>query len=151
MRSTRHAQRAPAFAARWLARARAWCALLLVASLMFSRLAVAAYLCPAQQAHTPMPMATAAAMPCAEMAAAGQGLDPLQPLLCQQHCQWGQTEQSGSAPGLAAAPMAPAPLWVVLPAAAPVMGLPATGAALAPPQERPPPAPLRTLLCCLRP
>ena len=116
-----------------------------VRSHALSRLAVAAYACPATA--EPMP----AGMPCAEMVAAGQALDPLQPLLCQQHCQWGQGEQPGAAQVLAAAPMAPASVWALLPAAAPALGLPPTGAALALPQERPPPAPLRTLLCCLRP
>ncbi len=34
-----------------------------------------------------------AGMPCAEMMAAGVPLDPQQPTLCMQHCQFGSTTQ----------------------------------------------------------
>jgi hypothetical protein len=59
--------------------------------LLFSQLAVAAYACPAMTSAAGSDAASMAGMPCAEMMAAGVGLDPEQPLLCVQHCQFGST------------------------------------------------------------
>jgi len=65
-------------------------------ALLFSQIAVAAYACPAmgerfdRSAADTMAMA---GMPCAEMMAAGVPLDPEQPALCLQHCQFGTTTQ----------------------------------------------------------
>jgi len=65
-------------------------------ALLFSQIAVAAYACPAmgerfnRGAADTMAMA---GMPCAEMMAAGVPLDPEQPALCLQHCQFGTTTQ----------------------------------------------------------
>lgn len=126
---------------------RAWLSGALVVLMLFSRLAVAAYVCP-NLAGTDSGRAMT---PCAEMVAQDQAADPLQPLLCQQHCQWGHGEQTGVGQALTAAALPPAPLWVVLPAAAQDLSAQGPVSALALAPERPPPAPLRTLLCCLRP
>jgi hypothetical protein len=63
-------------------------------ALLFSQLAIAAYACPAlgESADTGAAnVAAMAGMPCAEMMAAGEPLDPEQPTLCMQHCQFGST------------------------------------------------------------
>lgn len=122
-------------------------AALLVVLMLFSRVAVAAYACPVA---APSAMsASAAAMPCGEMEA---GLpDPDQPLLCQQHCSFGHGEQSGPQEAPQPAPEAPSTGWWPL---LPVDADHLAGTALAqqPRQrDRPPPLPLRTTLCCLRP
>jgi hypothetical protein len=63
--------------------------------LLFSQLAVAAYACPAMNGPPANEPATMAGMPCAEMMAAGEPLDPEQPTLCMQHCQFGSTSHVG--------------------------------------------------------
>ncbi len=60
-------------------------------ALLFSQLAVAAYACPAMKSSPANEAVAMAGMPCAEMMAAGVDLDPEQPLLCMQHCQFGST------------------------------------------------------------
>jgi hypothetical protein len=63
-------------------------------ALLFAQVAVAAYACPAlgERADTGgADIAAMAGMPCAEMMAAGEPLDPEQPTLCMQHCQFGST------------------------------------------------------------
>ena len=63
-------------------------------ALLFSQIAVAAYACPAMGERADpgaADMAAMAGMPCAEMMAAGEPLDPDQPTLCMQHCQFGST------------------------------------------------------------
>ena len=63
-------------------------------ALLFSQIAVAAYACPAIGERAGSADAAAmAGMPCAEMMAAGVPLDPEQPTLCMQHCQFGSTTQ----------------------------------------------------------
>jgi hypothetical protein len=65
-------------------------------ALLFSQIAAAAYICPAMNERADRgsaEMAAMAGMPCAEMMAAGVPLDPLQPALCIQHCQFGSTTQ----------------------------------------------------------
>lgn len=63
-------------------------------TMLFSQLAVAAYACPAQGERAGSAgVAAMAGMPCAEMMAAGVPLDPEQPMLCMQHCQFGSTTQ----------------------------------------------------------
>ena len=64
-------------------------------ALLFSQIAVAAYACPAMGERQPGAADTMAmaGMPCAEMMAAGVPLDPEQPTLCMQHCQFGTTTQ----------------------------------------------------------
>ncbi len=64
--------------------------------LLFSQIAVAAYACPAMSERTDQvssDMIAMAGMPCAAMMAAGVPLDPEQPTLCMQHCQFGSTTQ----------------------------------------------------------
>ncbi len=63
-------------------------------ALLFSQIAVAAYACPAMGERAgAADVAAMAGMPCAEMMAAGVPLDPDQPMLCMQHCQFGSTTQ----------------------------------------------------------
>lgn len=65
-------------------------------ALLFSQIALAAYACPAMSERTGRvsgDMAAMAGMPCAEMMATGVPLDPEQPTLCLQHCQFGSTTQ----------------------------------------------------------
>ena len=65
-------------------------------ALVFSQIAVAAYACPAMSERTDRElsdMTAMAGMPCAEITAAGMPLDPEQPTLCMQHCQFGSTTQ----------------------------------------------------------
>ncbi len=64
---------------------------LLSIALLFSQLAVAAYACPAVSGTSGPEAAAMAGMPCAQMMAAGGDLDPEQPMLCMQHCQFGST------------------------------------------------------------
>ena len=60
--------------------------------LLFSQIAVAAHACPAMGERTgSADVAAMVGMPCAEMMAAGMSLDPEQPMLCMQHCQFGST------------------------------------------------------------
>ncbi len=63
-------------------------------ALLFSQIAVASYACPAMgERASSAEVAAMAGMPCAEMMAAGLPLDPEQPTLCMQHCQFGSTTQ----------------------------------------------------------
>ena len=57
--------------------------------LLFAQMAVAAYACPAMGNRADLPAPDMARMPCAEMMADGIQLDPAQPTLCMQHCQFG--------------------------------------------------------------
>ena len=58
--------------------------------ILFAQLTIAAYACPATggDASEAVDMA---GVPCAEMMAADVALDPGQPILCMQHCQFGST------------------------------------------------------------
>lgn len=62
-------------------------------ALLLSQLAIAAYACQAMSGQSRSDTAAMAGMPCAEMMAAGVPLDPEQPTLCMQHCQFGVTTQ----------------------------------------------------------
>lgn len=65
-------------------------------ALLFSQIAVAAYACPAMGERVDRGAVDAmdmAGMPCADMMAAGVPLDPEQPALCMQHCQFGTSTQ----------------------------------------------------------
>lgn len=57
--------------------------------ILFSQVTVAAYACPAMDGRSDSMAADMTGMPCATMMAAGIELDPEQPLLCHQHCQFG--------------------------------------------------------------
>lgn len=67
---------------------------ILSVALVLSQIALAAYACPAvgERADS-ADMAAMAGMPCAQMMAAELPLDPEQPTLCMQHCQFGSTTQ----------------------------------------------------------
>jgi len=62
--------------------------------LLFAQIAVAAYACPAMGNQADGLASDMAGMPCAEMMAAGAQLDPEQPTLCMQHCQFGTVSHS---------------------------------------------------------
>ena len=82
---------------------RRWLTGTLVLALLFAQLATAAYACPAARTagETGGPElgapSVAPAMPCAQMLGAGMLLDADAPGLCQQHCQFGNTQQTGDA------------------------------------------------------
>lgn len=107
-------------------------AFLVVLSLLFSQLALAAYVCPAQTGAQAMADMMAAGQPC-------EGMDAQQPALCHQHAaDPGKTFEAAKLPA------------VSLPAIVQVLELPPVAevaAALAAPpatesQSRPPPDPL---------
>ncbi len=123
-------------------------------TLLFSRFAVAAYAC--SMPPTGQPQAIGA--PCDGMADPGGpadhagGLDPLQPVLCHQHCQFGHGEQSANPTALQAAAAAPVlPLYTMPPLAADAAASNAWPVHRLRSSIRPPPVPLRTALCCLEP
>jgi hypothetical protein len=132
---------------------RRWLCGTLVLAVLFAQLATAAHACPAGRAAggaadvASAPMAQAA-MPCAEMLGAGMPLDADEPGLCQQHCQFGNTQHCGDA--AQPLPMATLALLYVVPQ--PVLALPAvaawgwTGAY----RERAPPLPHSIAHCCYR-
>lgn len=66
---------------------------MLAMTLLFGQMAVAAYVCPATSSQTAVTVLDMAGMPCAERMADGAPLDPEQPALCMQHCQFGATSQ----------------------------------------------------------
>lgn len=77
---------------------------LLIGTVLWAQLAIAAYACPGLLAPAP-----AAAMPCEDMAMPmGSALDSAFPSLCAAHCHQGQ--QSDQVPSLTV----PAALWVAL-------------------------------------
>lgn len=85
-------------------------------AVLFTQLATAAYACPMNRSGTDAPAAMAG-LPCAEMLGSGVVLDPEQPGLCLQHCQFGNTQQPADAPPSLQAPsVAPPMLFVVVPA-----------------------------------
>jgi len=59
--------------------------------ILIAQVTIAAYACPAQTSADDAGAQDMAGMPCAEMMAAGVALDPEQPVLCMQHCQFGST------------------------------------------------------------
>lgn len=61
--------------------------------ILFSQVAVAAYACPAMNGKADAASVGMVGMPCAEMMAAGVPLDPEEPTLCMQHCQFGSVSQ----------------------------------------------------------
>lgn len=124
----------------------------LAAVMLLMQIAVAAYACPSSTRTGAADEADAmAGMPCADMMAAGATLDEQQPGLCQQHCQFGTTQQAwepAQALQLPAAALLPS---VVVPAvaAAPRRDA-ATWASSARQRERTPPPPHSILHCCYR-
>lgn len=66
---------------------------LLSMAILFSQVAIAAYACPATSGEADTEAVSMAGMPCAQMMAAGVQLDPEQPTLCMQHCQFGSVSQ----------------------------------------------------------
>jgi hypothetical protein len=71
---------------------RRWLLSSLVVAILFAQVAVSAHACPMNGApQGAADAASAAAMPCAEM---GMALDSEAPGLCQQHCQYGNTQQT---------------------------------------------------------
>ncbi|MED5622389.1 hypothetical protein [Ideonella sp. BN130291] len=108
--------------------------------LLFAQMAVAAYACPGLS--SPMPMATAAAMPgCDEM-------DPDAAALCAEHCRFGQQSVDTAAqPAVQAA--APALLYLLPDAPVLLANGASPQAAVDTPPAAPPP-PHAILHCVLR-
>jgi hypothetical protein len=125
---------------------RRWVSGTLVLAVLFTQLATAAYACPSSMGSDEPQ--TAPAMPCAQMLGASMTLDPEQPGLCQQHCQFGNTQQAGD-------PVQALALPVVL-LAFPRIAIPGADstadlAAWADHERRREPAPPHSILhCCLR-
>jgi len=104
---------------------------LVVVSLLFSQLALANYLCPAQ-ALAPATMEMVPGMPC-------EGMDAAQPALCHQHAaDPGQVAQ----PAQVVAPSLPAIIQVHLAPLVPSAPDAVTVARAASAQARPPPHPV---------
>ncbi len=127
-------------------RFRRWLSSTLVLAVLFTQLATAAYACPSiMGADEPQ---AAPAMPCAQMLGASVALDPEQPGLCQQHCQFGNTQQTGDPTQALALPVV---LLARVRIASPVAASTADCAAWADHERRREPAPPHSLLhCCLR-
>lgn len=121
---------------------RRWLSSLLVLTILFTQVATAAYACPAYGGSNQAPVKT---MPCANMMGSGMALDPEQPGLCQQHCQFGNTQQAGD-PAQACA--LPAVNLAVLFVISPALDAGVASAVQQPRRERAPPHSI--LHCCYR-
>lgn len=136
-----HAHRLPL---RWLS---GW----LIAAILFSQLAVAAYVCPQARAAADHGAAAMAGMPCAAMMGAAAALDPDQPGLCLQHCQFGST---GAQPADHGAPLAFGSVaWLLLFTLLPIVPRLASRFAWLARlrrRDRAPPPPHSILHCCHR-
>jgi hypothetical protein len=123
----------------------AWFVLMIV----FAQIDTAAYACELPAAVETSSDASMAGMPCATEAAPAQ-LDPDQPALCLQHCQYGATHAYSDAPPVQP-PTGPAYATVVFPA--PPAAL-ADGALTTPERDRSrnraPPPTHAVLHCCRR-
>ena len=123
---------------------------LLSLALLFSQLAVAAYACPAMNGSPANATAAMAGMPCAEMMAASLALDPEQPLLCMQHCQFGSTTH-GADPAVATfAPVTAFPALFTVPLDELCDMGPAGGVERERLRDRPPPLAHSIAHCCFR-
>ncbi|MCI4430260.1 MAG: hypothetical protein JHC40_13965 [Burkholderiales bacterium] len=129
---------------------RRWLSGTLVLAILFAQLATAAYSCPANGEASGTAAQAESAMPCGQMMGSGMALDPGQPGLCQQHCQFGNTQQAGDAAQLLLPPaVALGQVFSVAPAPAPEL----PSAAWADHQlrrERAPPLPHSIAYCCFR-
>ncbi len=123
---------------------RRWLSGWVVLAIVFTQLATAAYACPALDASDPA--AGNAAMPCAEMMGAGMVLDADQPGLCQQHCQFGNTQQAGDPAHAFALPEVTRALLFIVSPASDAHVAPAA----APQVRRNAAPPLSVLHCCYR-
>jgi hypothetical protein len=123
---------------------RRWIAGTLVFAILFTQIATASYACPLYAAAGEAE--TASVMPCAEMAGTTMALDAEQPGLCQQHCQFGHTQQAGDAAALLALPAPLLTLLFVLTPAAPTQA----NSTAADPSRRDAAPPLSVLHCCYR-
>lgn len=127
---------------------RRWLSSTLVLTILFAQLATAAYACPAMRASDDAAAPAASTLPCAQMMGAAMLLDPDQPGLCQQHCQFGNTQQAGDpAQALALSEVNRVVLFVVNPALDTAVAS-ARGAIQQPRREAAPPH--SVLHCCYR-
>ena len=135
----------------WRCRRR-WLGSWLVAAVLFTQMATAAYACPALsgKADAAADIGEMAGMPCAEAMQDGVAFDADQSGLCLQHCQFGNTQQPAD-------PLPP--LGVAAPALLPLYALDSGAAASAEPsgsaehrraRERVPRPPHSILHCCYR-
>lgn len=129
---------------------RRWLSGTLVLAILFTQLAIAAYACPATHGSPGDAAQAQPVMPCAQMMTSGMALDPDQPGLCQQHCQFGNTQQTGDAVQSLSLPAATLGLACsVTPAFALALGS-AVRAAQQLRRERAPPLPHSIAHCCHR-
>ena len=127
-----------------------WLAGWLIATILFSQLAVAAYVCPQARAAGDHGAAAMAGMPCAAMMGSASALDPDQPGLCLQHCQFGSTGAQPADPASAVVVTFVALLLFTL---IPTVARPAGGLVWLTRvrrRDRAPPPPHSILHCCHR-
>ncbi|MDO9093590.1 MAG: hypothetical protein Q8R98_15210 [Rubrivivax sp.] len=82
--------------------------------LLFAQMAMAAYACPAIGDRADGPAPDMAGVPCAEMMAEGIQLDPDQPTLCMQHCQFGSVSHAVDPVPLVVVPLTALPALFTL-------------------------------------
>ena len=129
---------------------RRWLSGTLVLAILFVQLATAAYACPANRGASGAAARAQPFMPCVQMMGSGMALDSEQPGLCQQHCQFGNTQLSGDAAQLLLPhAMALGQVFGVAAAPAPELANAAwAGHELS--RERAPPLPHSIAYCCFR-
>jgi hypothetical protein len=129
---------------------RRWIASILAVVLLATQLATAAYACPQPAMQTPGPAQVMAGMPCEQMRAGAEVVDPDRPALCFKHCHGDASKpQPDAAPSAAAW----APAFVLLFHLAPWASTAADApvwAAHRSHRERAPPAPHSIVHCCFR-
>jgi hypothetical protein len=129
---------------------RRWIASILAVVLLATQLATAAYACPNPALQTPARAQAMAGMPCEQMMAGANVVDPDRPALCFKHCHGDASQQP---PDAAPSAAAWAPAFVLLFHLAPLAPTAADAPAWAAHRshrERAPPAPHSIVHCCFR-
>lgn len=128
-------------------RLRRWVSGALGAAILFTQLAVAAYVCPPSKPEHPVPAAMAGMPDCHE---AEEGDEPAQPQLCKAHCaNEAQSSQRTGSADVQPAPASVALLQRVIEPVAPV-AFAVLHARAAPLTDPPPPLPRYLSLLVLR-
>lgn len=129
---------------------RRWLSGWLLFSILFTQIATAAYACPLNKVRAAAQSEAMEGMPCAEVMAQGSMMDVAQPGLCQQHCQFGNTQQPADPwQSLQAPAAAPVLLFVLSPAVDPGEAGPGWSEQLRRRDRAPPPS-HSILHCCFR-
>ena len=124
---------------------RRWVSGWFVLMIVFSQILTAAYACPQVGIVEPTSGASMARMPCASEPMRAE-LDPAQPGLCLQHCQYGSNQAFSDA---SSSQPHPGPAYAVVVFPAPVAVAPAA-VVRDRDRERAPPPTHAVLHCCLR-